>query len=241
MKRLARSAPAALALAAACLTACKSAPPLQRTGPDLRAPAATLEWKVAAPLEVGERTYAITSGEHAGKELNVTTARSADRWTATYTLAGATDPLRIDTLQERSDALVLLETITPSENAISRYDPPLTVLPARLAPGEPHEQTVMLSVHPVSDPSRTTQQGPAKQTLTLEGAERITTPAGDFDAHVVRAKLDINLPGATVNRESFSWYAPGDGLVADEFREEIRILGLFPRTTTMRIEAHDGR
>ena len=141
--------------------------------------------------------------------------------------AGETAPFRIDRVRWQHDgSIVLIETETRGEKVLSRYDPPLILMPARLAPNEPHVQQVHLTVHPLKNPKRISHQGPAENTLLYAGRQRIRTQSGAFEAARVEAKFTANLGLAQVNNETISLYAPSVGLVAERGTEQAKTFGI---------------
>lgn len=232
------------AAAALCATlplfGCKARPRLApsggASGSALEPAAGPIVAKQDFPLSEGTRRYRALSGEHAGKVVVITTApaEAPSTWTIDVRAEAAPEPVRIDTVRvEKSGAVVLLESLNPGDKVVSRYQPPMVLLPAQLAPGETADQRFEITVHPVSNPAAVSNRGKATHTLTLEGRGALPSVGA---ALVVRAELAIELSGANVKRITESWYARGTGLVAERFSEEIRILGLFPRTSTGHFE-----
>ncbi len=141
--------------------------------------------------------------------------------------ASETKPFRIDRVRWQHDgSIVLIETETRDEQVLSRYDPPLVLMPARLAPNEPHVQQVHLTVHPLKNPKRISHQGPAENTLLYVGKQRIRTQAGAFEAARVESRFTANLGLAQVDNETISLYAPTVGLVAERGTEQAKTFGI---------------
>lgn len=105
------------------------------------------------------------------------------------------------------DGLVLVEEINYEEDVEVVFDPPLVVFPPMLAPGERVEQKLTMTVHPLGDRSRVRARGPVKASVTYEGRERISIPAGEFDAAKVTAVLEAVLNIARVKNTTEEWIA----------------------------------
>lgn len=139
------------------------------------------------------------------------------------------DDRTLQTLHLRTDpdgSLVLLCTTESADNVTTDFEPPMLVLPATMAVGQTATQTLKMVVRPISDPSRIKTSGDATQTITYEGDERLTVPAGEFATRRVRSVLTATLGQARVVATTITWYADDIGQVA-EFREEaVTVLGV---------------
>lgn len=108
---------------------------------------------------------------------------------------------------DEEEGLVLVEEINYDEDVEVVFDPPLVVLPKTLAPGERAEQKLTMTVHPLGDRSRVKARGPVKASVTYEGRERISIPAGEFEAAKVTAVLEAALNIARVKNTTEEWIA----------------------------------
>lgn len=149
---------------------------------------------------------------------------------------------------DETGALVLVEEINHEEDVEVVFDPPLVVLPPSLAPGETFEQKLSMVVHPMGNRMRTRAAGPVSQRITFEGVERISIPAGEFEAAKVVAVFQAQLNVARVRNTTEEWIAIAaiEGLAARqetdadarpvrlpvlaERREEVQTVLLMPST-----------
>lgn len=113
---------------------------------------------------------------------------------------------------------------------ITRFDPPMTIMPAELASDEPFEESFGVQVSRMNNPDRIEQRGTGDSTITYRGIQHITTPAGDFEAHLIRTEFTTEFGVASARRITDRWYAEGIGLIAESFEEQITVLGLNAET-----------
>lgn len=142
-------------------------------------------------------------------------------------------PVRTDAFRVLDDgSIAIVRTIDHGEGVEVHFDPHMVVLPASLEPGRSVAQSFEMRVHPVGDPDRTRASGSAEHTVTYEAEGRVVTPAGTFDAHLVRGVLEADLGPSRVRNETLRWYSPGRGLVAEWRSERTRALLVTVRSST---------
>ncbi|MGQ0627784.1 MAG: TapB family protein [Phycisphaerales bacterium] len=143
------------------------------------------------------------------------------------------------TLRVQPDGSVALaQTIEHADEVITRFEPPMVVMPPVFRPGETLQQSFEMVVSPLDKPATVRTRGPCLQTLSHGGLERITTPAGTFDAvHVtsrVTGTLGDGLGKASIVIQTETWYAPGVGVVAQTQSERVTVFGLPVRSQAQR-------
>lgn len=121
----------------------------------------------------------------------------------------------------------LLRQTDATDAAESRFTPPLSLAPARLAPGEEHRGES--TVHAVTNGIGDRDPGNAMRTARIAALDRVRTPLGTFEAVRVDALLVMKLPHASLRRETSTWVRPGTGPVAVRSDERILVMGVFPR------------
>lgn len=184
--------------------------------------------KVFLPTE-GAILYHIVEGADAGDTILIEQkpGAKADEWIVTRTPSGDEAPLRTDRLrQEKDGSIVLLETESRDEKVISRYEPPLVVLPARLAAGDAVEQRVELTVRPIEHPDQIDHRGPATNQIKLAAGQDVKTPAGQFASLRVDAVFKADLSAAKVVNKTSTWYAPDLGMIAERYDDVAKTLGI---------------
>ncbi len=128
------------------------------------------------------------------------------------------------------------------DGTVSHFDPPLTV-PADLAPGIPHREQVAMRVVDARKPKKQKAAGTATRTLEYVDNQRIRIDGRDVVAQRLVSHLKCDLGMATAEISTTYFIVPGIGLVAEQSKEEIRVLGVFGRSnnrTIVRI-ADDSR
>ncbi|MBA4028724.1 MAG: hypothetical protein C0475_06265 [Planctomyces sp.] len=142
-------------------------------------------------------------------------------------------PISEDTLRrEPSGDVVLVQTVQHDDAVITRFDPPLVVLPGSLRPGEPYTQRLGVTVHPINDPQSVQRRGSAVSTVTLEALQEMTTLRGSLLAARVGSTLRIELAPAQVQTATTDWYLLDDGAagpIRQARRERVTVLGFVSR------------
>ncbi len=222
-----------LALAAAVLSGCSAGP-----RPDLSAEsgfgatkeaAGALEAKISFPEEASCFAYSIVEGDNEGETLLIERVKTGEKgeWEHRRRREGRKEPERIDRIRVESDgSVVLIETETAEHAVISRYDPPLVLAPAKLAPGETAEQSITLTVHPMSDPEKVNHRGRATNRITYVGDQTVQTGEGAIVAARLEAEFEADLGVTKVKNTTIEWRAEPYGLIAERGDEQARALGL---------------
>lgn len=105
------------------------------------------------------------------------------------------------------------------------YDPPLLMLPHTLSTTEPTQPaTVKMTVRHL-DGGGERDKGECTYTVALLGTQRVTTPAGVFDAYIVRTvrRLNLGLAKGTVTVDTA--YAVERGIVIERVTENLKAVG----------------
>lgn len=127
-------------------------------------------------------------------------------------------------------SLVMPRMHNTKRGRITRFEPALTLAPASLVQGEPYEQKVKVEVADLDNPDDIQERGTGTSTITYLGMERIRTPAGEFEAHLVRSKLTTEFTAAKAERVTDRWYAADVGLVGESYEEKISVMGFVVET-----------
>ncbi len=185
-----------------------------------------------ARWEAGEWTYLITSGPRRGeqeREVLAPIGRTSrgETWQRTI---GETYTLRLSRMADGS--LVMPSEIAHAHGALVAFDPPLSYLMADLLPGEPRVFEGDMDVYRVKDPSTPWYSGSIRATTVHAGQYRIRTPAGVFDATLIRTDYRIQIFGVvSVTDTLFTFYAEGIGKVAEAEHQRISAMLLFSSET----------
>ena len=181
---------------------------------------------LARPRDVSI-VYKVTLGQDAGRDRLLIVQGDDQGWLATLT--------GWNRLRMSRTALGAVQTHF-EEDLVSQvrveYDPPVTVLPARLAVGQPFEGESSVRVFSLHDGSLRTR-GTCRYRVELIGRQMITTPAGRFDAYIVRTRRHMKLSLADAIITWTDAYDPKRGQVAHRLVKKVRLLGFLP-TQSMR-------
>ena len=131
--------------------------------------------------------------------------------------------------QDESGDILLSAVIEHGENAISLFNPPLVAAYHRLKPGESHTQDVAMKVVNLNNPSRLRESGRAKQTITYLDDCQVRMRWGTFAARRLSVIFDADLRLAQVHVETILYVVPGYGILIEETKKTIQILGIIPQ------------
>ncbi len=182
--------------------------------------------------EPGEWKYRITAGARQGKTereilapIGVTTR--AETWERTvgqeYTLY----------LRRTPEGSLLMPTeIAHAYKVLVHFEPPLSYLIVGLGPGERRVFDGRMDVYNSSTPATKWYSGRIQATTVYAGVYRVTTPAGAFNAALIRTDYRIDILGVVSVRDTlYTFYADGVGKVAEAEHRRISATGLFNTDT----------
>jgi len=112
-------------------------------------------------------------------------------------------------------------------NAITFFEKPLVVYTPDLKPNEPLTTTTHARVTRFKTPDKDLDSGTSSMTITLDGEQRIKTPAGEFDTMRIKMEFKSMFKMAEVSSVAWVYYADGVGIVAEDYSETGRAL-VFP-------------
>lgn len=138
-----------------------------------------------------------------------------------------------------SGYVAIAERIDREEKVEVVFTPALVVLPNNLpgasvgGAGAKYEQELTMTVHPLGDRSRVKASGKARSTISYQGDEKLSTPAGAFSARKIVSTLSADLAPARVNNQNELWMVDGLGIVAERNQERTLVFGLPSRSNAM--------
>ena len=135
-------------------------------------------------------------------------------------------------LQRTADGyLVLPSEIAHAHNALVRFEPPLIYLIAGMEPGERRVFDGTLDVYSSSRPAMKLYRGRIRATTVYAGVHQVTTPAGTFQAAVIKTEYEIDILKIVSVRDTlYTFYAEGVGKVAEAERRRV-VMGLLKTDT----------
>ena len=180
-----------------------------------------------APLRDGTWTYQIVGGKNAGQmEQHVVKRLERDSSGASWRYAvGSKEAVFIKQMPDGS--LTFLTEEDFEQGVITRYEPPEPDLLTGLAPGDSRSSSVGVQVSDLSDPSEVSHTGTLAVTYSYLGAYKVTTPAGVYDAALIKWAYKGEVGPAKVDDTQYQLFAPKVGMVASVDKLEVSALFLY--------------
>ena len=180
-----------------------------------------------APLRDGTWTYQIVGGKDAGQmEQQVLKRLERDLSGASWRYAvGSKEVVFIKQMTDGSLTFVTEEDF--EQGVITRYEPPEPGLLTGLAPGDSRSSSVGVQVSDLSDPSEVSHTGTLAVTYSYLGAYKVTTPAGVYDAALIKWAYKGEVGPAKVDDTQYRLFAPKVGMVASVDKLEVSALFLY--------------
>jgi hypothetical protein len=173
------------------------------------------------PFSDKRGTYQFTSGKNSGKrqtEALTKIPRPGGKFVWRLDLA----PSLVAFLRETPEGDVVMPAVADTgEDALVVTNPPNPFLSKGMEPGETRSYSQRVSVRYFDDLSNERYGGTLKTEYTYLGTFRVTVPAGRFDAILLRAKIDGKIGPAHIHATSYSFFAPGTGLIAMILQQKI--------------------
>ena len=117
------------------------------------------------------------------------------------------------------------------EKVISRYTPPEPALLAGMAPGDSKAFTIGVKVADLSSPQDVKHEGTLDLTYSYLGAYRVNTPAGSYDAALIKWAYDGKIGPASVEDTQYRFFADNVGMVASVDKLDVSAFLLYKKHT----------
>ena len=131
-------------------------------------------------------------------------------------------------IDEAADgSLTFVEQEDLDQGVVSRYSPPEPGLLTGMAPGDRRTSTVDVKVAELSSPDKVAHEGALDVAYDYVGAYRITTPAGSYDAALIRWTYDGKVGPAKVHDTQYRFFADNVGMVASIDKLEVSAFLLY--------------
>ena len=118
------------------------------------------------------------------------------------------------------------------------YDPPMILLPAKLAMNNPFEQRTHMVVHNLTDGSLR-EQGWCAYQIQLLGCKTVETLKGRREGFVLQTRRQIELQLAEVQVVSETIYVPGEGWLSEKINRVTKPMRLFEVRQTESLQLLD--
>ena len=180
-----------------------------------------------APLRAGTWTYQIVGGKERGQsEQHVVTKLERDASGASWRYAvGSTGVLYIK--QTADGSLTFVSQEDTAQGVISRYAPAEPGLLTGLEPGDSRESSIDVKVYDLSDPHDVSHEGMLDVTYSYVGAYQITTPAGSYDAALIRWTYKGKVGPAKIEDSQYRFFAENVGMVASVDKLDVSALFVY--------------
>jgi hypothetical protein len=123
------------------------------------------------------------------------------------------------------EGLFMPREVVKGHGALVVFEPPLVYVLGGLRPGERRVHESRMTVYSAENPRFRRYSGRITSTTTYVGAYRVRTPAGAFDAILIRSDYAIEVFGFVSVRDVLhSMYAPGVGKVLESERRRVTAL-----------------
>lgn len=194
--------------------------------------------------------YEILEGPNSGGVMLVTRAKglTPTSWLITRRIEGDADALeeRAQALDPADGSLVLSHSLNIERGVRVEMNPAPVTVPARIEPGQTLSREMRIRLPLLDNPKRLREKGTAISEITYVGDQRIRTADGAYETKHLREVFTSRFAAATAVRTTDRWFAPGKGLVAERWSEEVSVLGVVIERTkfAMRIlipESHLNR
>jgi len=180
---------------------------------------------VFQPSEL-ELVYEYAGGSSSGSLLHFTTSPS-DEHGATWATREGDARTEYWTVDD-DDNVLLLAVLDEADHAISIFDPPLSI-PSQLTPGKPFREKSAMRVVDSRNTANQKASGTATRSIEYIDNQLIRTPAGEHIAQRVVFHFKADMGIATAETQTTIYVVPGSGIMAEQSREIVRVMGVFGR------------
>ncbi len=193
--------------------------------------------------EVFVARYAIVDGDSKGGFLRIERALAEQKgaWRLRTFLEGDSKASDAKLAQEQIIApapdggAALVSLINHADGVIVEFKPKMLEHPAELTPAKPFDQQSQMRLPLIDNPEKTREHGTGEKVLELIGMQTVTAGGKVFECAHVHEVFTSNLSMAKAVRTTHHWYAPGVGLIARTWEEEVRALGIVVRRNAQAI------
>jgi hypothetical protein len=165
-------------------------------------------------LQAGEWKYQITAGTDEGKtQLEVLSQTPPTDRGATWKRAVGKEYIQHFKVTGNGGIFVTAEAVE-SHELLVHFTPDVMLFTAGMNPGESRSFESKIGVSKIQNPTSEEYKGSLKATTSYEGAYKVTTPAGTFNAVLIKTDYRIHVDLVRVKDTHYVFYADGVGKVA---------------------------
>ena len=179
------------------------------------------------PLRAGTWTYRIVAGKNkGGTQDNVLTQLERDQSGASWKLEVGEKDLAFIQLGDDQSIAILSEQDT-DQGVNTRFSPAEPILTTGLNPGDSTKVTIGVKVYDLSSPDEVSHSGSLDLEYSYVGAYKVTVPAGNYDAALLRWDYEGSVGPASVSDTQYRFVAKDVGIVASIEKKKISALLLY--------------
>ena len=177
------------------------------------------------------QTYRFVGGDKKGdtqRETFTVSKRDQARTSGQY----AAGPKDVEFLQRSEDgSIVLVSEQDKDEGVITRYSPPEPMLISGLKPGDSKKSTISVKVYDLSDPKEVSHTGSLNVTYSYIGAYKVTVPAGNYNAALLKWNYEGKVGPATISDVQYRLIAKDVGMVASVDKLKVHAVLVYNKST----------
>jgi hypothetical protein len=179
------------------------------------------------PLREGTWTFKVVSGNKQGQtEKDVLTQLQRDQSGASWKIETGTKDLAFIQLGSDQNVMILSEQDT-DQGVITRFSPAEPILVVGMKPGDSQSVTIGVKVYDLSSPDEVSHSGSLDLEYSYVGAYKVTVPAGNYDAALLRWDYEGSVGPASVSDTQYRFVAKDIGIVASIEKKKISALLLY--------------
>jgi hypothetical protein len=170
----------------------------------------------------GNWDYRLVEGTGAGNSVSIRFEPVSD---LAHPWRRHTSDQRIEHLGFDAQGNLLMGAVEDLKHqALTKYDPPLLVIPAAMKAGQSITVESNMTVLDRSDPRRKRDSGKCVKTIHYDADQAVNGPRGRTVCRRLSTVFRADLGLASVEATSQEWYAESIGLVAEKSEEKISAL-----------------
>jgi hypothetical protein len=183
------------------------------------------------PLRDGTWTYRIVSGKDEGQTEQHVVQRLEHHPSGAGWRYAVGDKERLFIKQVDDGSLTYVTDEDADQGVVSRYQPAEPALLSGLKPGDSRNASIAVEVSDLSEPDVVSHKGALDVTYSYLGAYKVTTPAGTYDAALIRWTYTGKVGPATVDDIEYRFFAENVGMVASVDKLDVSALLVYQSHT----------
>ena len=189
-------------------------------------PAQPIDAQTIFPLKSRDKTYLITHGKGLGNKT-IHSCKPTDKYNASWVNGQGKSRSEYWRLDENG-SIVMTAAISYRDQAISFFEPPLTIITKTIKPGQIQQHESSMRVVDLKKPSRQRLAGKAVITIHYVDDLLLSTPLGEILTKRIRIVFKADLRFADAVTTTTLYVSQDLGVIVKERTESISLLGLPP-------------